>query len=197
MPELKIQFSRAAPVAFFDRWILDRAKLICRLSHSPFSHGDIVLSGDHLLGASDNIDAPIIASHPQGNARGVAIRPCNYQPFSMRRTAHIPCTREQHTKFIRFAYDQLGKPFDHSALAFKTFLSADFADRNWRDPSMWYCHELIARCFEMSGLITWKLINIKNRVTSSDLLIMISPLVSNPDTFWDLVPGTIMTRGEM
>jgi hypothetical protein len=174
---ITIQFSTASPVEWFDRWVLDRSKMICRLSHSPFSHGDLVLHDGHLLGASDNPNAPILRSHPPGNPRGVAIRPANYQKFAIRRRAVIPVTLRQKRHYEEFCRAQLGKPFDHEALRFKTFLSAELGNRDWRNPDLWYCHEMLVRGYEVVGILPWKLINVKNRVTSGDHLLIINPLI--------------------
>lgn len=191
MSEIIIQFSTAAPVAFFDRWILDRSKLICRLSHSPFSHGDIVMHDGALLGSSNSPQAPCI----RGNPGGVAIRPPEYEEFCIRRWARVPCSEGTKLAFYAYAADQLGKPFDRGALNFKTFLSADFRSRNWREDTAWYCHELIARACEVAGVFPWKLIGIKNRVTSADLLLMLNPLL-DVDAFWRPVPSLSLSKWE-
>jgi hypothetical protein len=182
MSYLTIEFSTAAPVAWFDRWILDRSKAICRLAHSPFSHGSYVMDDGNLLAASDSPEAPFI----KGNPRGVAIRPPDYEPQAIRRRARISTFTERKQVYEEYLLSQLGKPFDHDAVKIRTFLSADFNDRNWRDDAKWYCHELLVRGYEVANIMWWKLINIKNRVTAADHLLIINPLI-NTDLFWEEV----------
>jgi hypothetical protein len=179
MAELVVEFSTAAPAAWIDRWIVDRSKMICRLAHSPFSHGDYVLDDGNLLGASDNPGAP----HVSGNPRGVAIRPPDYQAFALRRRAVIKTTDDHKRRYESFLRTQLGKPFDGEAVSLTTFLSADFTDRDWRDSARWYCHELLVHGYEVAGILGWKLINVKNRVTAADHLLIINPMI-DPDKFW-------------
>jgi hypothetical protein len=180
MAEIVIQFSRAAPIEWFDKWVFDRSKLICRLSHSPFSHGDIVLVDGTLLGSSDSPKVPVL----RGNPAGVAIRTASYHKFGVSRVARIQCTVEQRNRFYDYCMGQIGKPYDHAALKVGTFLSAEFENRDWRDEVAWFCFELIARGIEVSGVLSWRLLAIKNRITGADLLMMINPVMSNVDSFW-------------
>ena len=78
-PLIKLQFSRSTELV---------SRLIAMACRSPFSHVDIVLPDGNLLGASDSPDAPVL----EGNPKGVAIRPPNYQPFAIRRQALINCS---------------------------------------------------------------------------------------------------------
>jgi hypothetical protein len=150
---------------------IDYAMAICALTHSPFSHVDLVLDDDTLLGASDNPEAPVIKTSPPGNPRGVAVRPANYQRFAIRQDAVIVTTPEIKKAFTDFCTAQLGKPFDTSALKLQVFLSTGFADRNWRADYNWFCAELLGRAAEVSGLLGYSYPGIKNRMTASDLLI--------------------------
>lgn len=159
--------------------------MICRLSHSPFSHGDLLLDDGTLLGSSNSPDVPVI----QGNPCGVAIRPANYHKFAIKHQAVMRCSPETKARFHDFCYAQLGKPFDTGAVKFRTFLSADFSNRDWRDDSMWYCYEMLARATEVSQLIWWDLIGIKNRVTGSDYLMMINPIMDT-NLFWETANGS-------
>jgi len=198
MAELFIQFSRAAPLNWFDRWVLDRSKMICRITRAPFSHVDLELC-DHphyphgaLLGASNNPEAPVIT----GNARGVAVRPFDYQEFAIRRVARIPCSEEVKDAFINFCLDQLGKPFDSEALSMKLMFSTDWTDRDWRDDRRWFCAEMLTRAAEVSGLLTWQLACLKSRVSPSDLLLIINPLMPTIEDFWAPIPGVKLGRYE-
>src|SRR6516225_6962601 len=171
-----LQFSRCAPLTLKERWQqkawVDYSLWICRLTHSPFSHVDLVLEDGNLLGASDNPHAPVVA----GNARGVAIRPPEYQRFSVRRNVTIHTSNRRATRFHDFVMAQRGKPFDSSALKPGVFLSGDFSNRDWRTEDSWYCAELIGRAVEVAPLLDWTIPGIKNRITPADLILLLAPL---------------------
>jgi len=147
-------------------------------AHSPFSHVDLVLP-EGLLGASDQgADSPCIS----GNPCGVAIRPNNYQRFGTRRNAVID-TGPSTQPIIDIAKAQLGKPFDGDALyAF----ASDKLDRDWEEDDAWFCSELIGFAFEKSGFWRRPLMWPKNRLSPTDLLLILSmsPLFVNRDEFW-------------
>jgi hypothetical protein len=177
MPDIvKLRFSRCASPTLAERWrdktFLDYSLLICRLTHSPFSHVDLVLDDGNLLGASDNPSAPVV----HGDARGVAIRPPDYQRFAVRRDVAMPTTPERKGRFLDFCMAQVGKPFDNSALSPKVFLSPHFEYRDWRTLDKWFCAELMARATEIAPLLDWAIPGIKNRVTPADLILLLAPL---------------------
>jgi len=159
--------------------------VIRRMTHSPFSHCDIVLPDGNMLGASDSPDSIYIT----GNPRGVAVRPPNYQEFGTRRRMLLQTAKAE--AILSTAMSQLGKPFDHEAL--HDFISDDFPGvRNWRDTGKWYCAEHIVWSIESAGY--WEprqLLWPKNRVSPTDifLVFMFDPNWINRDTFWDPVPG--------
>ena len=181
MSEIVVQCSRAAPVGWLAEHfqLFDTSHWIARLSHSPFSHGDLRLDNGDLLGSSNSKNSPYIA----GNPAGVAIRPPDYQKFRLRVDARIEATAEQKAAFEQFCRDQLGKPFDSEALRFRTFLSGDFHDRDWREPSKWYCWEMIACATKHANLLRRPLVIVKNRVTSADWLLMVNHILINVDDF--------------
>jgi hypothetical protein len=123
-----------------------------------------------LLGASDNPNAPVVF----GNPRGVAVRPINYQRFSIRRDAVIETTDDVKARFEKFAFAQVGKPFDSTALKLKTFLGMSF-ERDWRADNKWYCAEMVGRDVEVSGLLSYEYPGVKNRMTAADLLVYLAP----------------------
>lgn len=194
--EIRIQFSRCAPPTLAEMWrdksFIDYSLWICRLTHSPFSHVDLVLDDGNLLGASNNPYAPVIA----GNASGVAIRPPHYQRFSIRRIATIPASDEIKKKFHDFCLAQLGKPFDSGALKVGEFLSPDFSDRDWRDDVAWYCAEMIGRATEVSCLIPWCYPGIKGRLTPADYLNWAASRIDF-DSFMKPIAGLTLDRGEI
>jgi len=176
MTTVVLQFSRCAPLTLKERWQqkawVDYSLWICRLTHSPFSHVDYVLEDGNLLGASDNPHAPVVA----GNASGVAIRPPDYQRFSVRRNVTIHTTNKRATRFYDFVMAQLGKPFDAEALKPSVFLSSQFHNRDWRTTESWFCAELIGRATEVAPLLDWTIPGIKNRITPADLILLLAPL---------------------
>jgi hypothetical protein len=177
---LTIEFSRAAPVEWFDRWVIDRSLAIARLTHSPFSHVDLVLEDGNLLGASYNPRAPIV----YGNPLGVAVRPPDYQVFAVRKRAVIETTPEKAAAFTQFCMDQVGKPFDREALKLSRFLGAKFDNRDWRDLGQWYCAECMARATEVSKLLDRAIVSLKSFITAADYLLIINQMI-DPESFWN------------
>ena len=171
-----LQFSRCAPLTYRERWQqgqwVDYSLWICRLTHSPFSHVDLVLADGTLLGASDNPQAPVIV----GNPRGVAIRPAEYQKFAVRRNVVMSTTHERAFRFHDFCISQLGKPFDTDALKPSVFLSSEFHNRDWRTDDSWFCAEMSGRAVEEAPLLDWTIPGIKNRITPADLILLLAPL---------------------
>jgi hypothetical protein len=164
---------------FFLNWA---SWVIRHMSHSPFSHVDLELEDGTLLGASDSPDAPVLA----GNPRGVAIRPNDYEQYGRRCRMII---RTNKANAIRAAArTQLGKPFDNSAL--RGFLSDAMppGERNWKDPTAWFCSELVVWAFIEGGY--WQDLRVwpKNRISPSDIfmLMLFDPNWINKNTFWGL-----------
>lgn len=173
--QIVLQFSTSTALA---------SELIRRLCHSPFSHIDIMLADGNLLGASDQGPRGRVI---QGNPRGVAVRPPDYQQFGIRRRMIINTPRAQ--AIVDAAMLEIGKPFDDSAL--KEFLS-DAIVRDWRMPSSWFCSELIAHSFDEAGYwAPMRLIIAKNRISPSDflMLFMFDPRFINRESFFDPVQG--------
>ena len=79
---------------------------------------------------------------------------------------------------IEAAKSQLGKPFDQSALW--GFLSDQAMEkkRNWRDPTQWYCSELMTWAEESGKLFPWPLVITKDRITPADNLLLINPFMT-------------------
>lgn len=165
--------------------------LIRRSCHSPFSHVDIQLEDGNLLGASDFPTAPVI----KGNPRGVAIRPPNYQRFGYRRCMILATHRADDIRAI--ACTQIGKKFDNGAL--RGFISDKFpGERDWRLDDCWFCGELVAFALEVGGFWTRPLIWPRNRVSPTDLILVLlmDERFINADRFWAPVPGLKMDEGE-
>jgi hypothetical protein len=176
---IKLQFSRSTE---------NVSKLIAWACRSPFSHVDYVMEdGNLLLGASDSPHAPYI----EGNPGGVAIRPPDYQPFAIRRIASIYVPARVETRFDELMRSQLGEPFDSHAMH-AVFKPDNTGHRDWRDASAWFCSELKAWGLEEAGAFDVPPLVSKDRVTPADLLLMVSHLVSNAETFYQPIPGLIL-----
>jgi hypothetical protein len=143
--------------------------IIRRLCHSQFSHVDIIVPGEGLMGVS-GVDPSI------GDLGGVRIRPFNAWPYLRPpKVAHLRCTDEIAQRIIANGRSQLGKPFDNDALW--DFLSDHPGDRDWRAQDKWFCSEFAIWCLETGGFFPYPLIASKNRVTPADSLIMINPFM--------------------
>jgi len=158
---------------------------IRRLSHSPFSHVDMMLPDGNMLGASNNPKSPVI----EGNARGVAIRPQGYQRFKYRRRMVIKTDRANDIRAI--VKTQIGKEFDNSGL--KDFLSDSFPGaRPWMLDTNWWCSELMTWGLDTGGFWQPKILQWpKNRCSPTDLLLLLlnDARWINRETFWKVVPG--------
>jgi hypothetical protein len=180
---IKLQFSRSTELV---------SLLIAKACRSQFSHVDAVLEDGNLLGASDSPNAPVIV----GNPSGVAIRPPDYQPFAIRRIAHVYVPARVEIRFYASLHAQLGEPFDNSAMH-AVFSGKPDNGRNWKDDGAWFCSELKAWAFEEAGALDVPPLISKDRVTPPDLLLIISHLVANAETFWDPIPGLVLGEGEV
>lgn len=177
---LVLQFSSSAS------W---QSKIIRKLCASPFSHVDVVLPDGNMLGASDSPAAPCIA----GNPHGVAIRPPEYQLFNVRRQLHIETDRAD--AVVAKIMGQLGRPFDGDGV--RQFLDDSVYTRDWRDPTAWFCSELVAWGCEGTY---WdvELLWPKGRVSPTALLFlfMFDKNVINRGEFWSHIPGITLGQGE-
>ena len=111
-----------------------------------------------LLGASDSPNTPVL----EGNPRGVAVRPPDYEEFGLWCQAIIETLAAD--AVIAAARSQLGKPFDGGALdAFLSAFDVGAVD-NWRDPDSWFCSELAAWSLEKGNYWGEPLLWPKSRV---------------------------------
>ena len=139
---------------------------IRRICHSRFSHVDFILKDGSCLGASDSPLSPYL----DGNPRGVAIRPPDYQDFGIRRRAVIPTPKAD--AIYAAAIGQLGKPFDNDAL--HQFLSGALAP-TWLLPDQWFCAELCAWAFYSKEFFAYPLVVNLGRISPPELLILLNP----------------------
>ncbi|HZT90232.1 MAG TPA: hypothetical protein VFA12_19995 [Stellaceae bacterium] len=103
--------------------------------------------------------------------RGVQIRPPDYAVFSRRLVVDIPVPWPREQWFYRYLRDQLGKPYDISAIL--GFASG----RDWRADDSWFCSELIAAALEAAGVFARPLCCQVNKIDPDDLLLALSMLV--------------------
>lgn len=148
------------------------SKIIRMLTHSRFSHVDIVLP-EGLLGASgpgkySTYDDP----------GGVVIRPLNPWPYEIKRTVTI---QTRHADAIIAAWrSQIGKPFDDAAI--HAFLSVTaLTTRNWDALDKWFCSEGIIWACREGGLFDYNLAVPMNKIDPNDCIIFLNPFLSPED----------------
>jgi uncharacterized protein YycO len=142
---IKLQFSTENSTA---------SSLIRTFDHGWCSHVDAVLPDNTLLGS--RVDG------------GVKIREPGYAHFSRTELVQLPTTQDIEDKFYSFLKEQLGKPYDSTAIEAFVF------NRDWKKDDSWFCSELQAAALEQSDFLTHKLSTITNRITPSDLLLVCS-----------------------
>ena len=125
------------------------------------SHVDAVLPSGELLGARSDVVG--------GQPPGVQIRPQSYETWSSTKTVELLAPAVMENKFLDFLHDQLGKPYD------KTAIIAFAVGRNWREQDSWFCSELIAAALEACLWFPAPLSDVTNHITPRDLLLLVSP----------------------
>jgi hypothetical protein len=196
-----IQYSTTTSTTWRQKWE-NRASLLIRaiLHGSPFSHCSFVLGDEAVLDATDSPDAPILLTTPPGNPRGVALRPHDYQEWGTRRRMVLHCPNVADA-IIATAMTQLGKPFDSSAVSFRSFIDTDTfpRDKPWNDPAAWWCSEYITWSEECGGLWDHPLIFPKQRISPIDNLMLhvTDSRFVNRRIFWSPVPGLKRGRYEI
>ena len=133
--------------------------LITWFSAGAFSHVDCVLPSGDLLGArSDQI----------GNvAPGVQIRPPNYETWKRRVVMKLTVEPAKERKFLDFLHNQIGKPYD------KTAILGFVAGRDWRAADSWFCSELQAAALEVAT-VSPLLYSPTNKITPAALALVMS-----------------------
>lgn len=165
MAELQFQFSTSTA------WT---SAIIRRLTQSQFSHIDLILPDEGLLGVS----GPDKSISDPG---GVLIRPFNCWPYLYPpKIAKVQCSDAVVRAGIEWGRTQIGKPFDNAALyAFlRDRAGLPKLGRPWRDPSKWFCSEFQARLVEVAGLFGYPLIVPKDCISPNTLLIFFNPYLT-------------------
>lgn len=119
------------------------------LTWSKYSHVEFLLDTGYLGALVD----------------GVKLRPFDYNPTCKYQMAEVTIPEEQglgvseaiKQSILKFAMDQIGKPYDWTALVGLEI------HRDWHSPDSWFCSELIAAAFDKGGFPLIR--NIDDRVT--------------------------------
>ena len=135
--------------------------LIAWFSSGHLSHVDANLGNGQFLGAYERKVCGIPA--------GVQLRPVQYDTFPRRVTFSIPVVLNQRTAWLQFLHDQIGKPYDWTAIA--GFVTG----RNWRERDSWICSELQAAALEAAGIVP-PLYLAANKITPVALALAVSAL---------------------
>lgn len=108
-----------------------------------YSHIDVLTPQGCLRGArSDWI---------MGIPPGYRDRPLNYEKVEAHVRYTLSVSDQQYKDYWNFSNAQLGKPYDSRGLV-RAFVFGWPRDRDWRDPSAWWCSEQVARNGEVAGL---------------------------------------------
>jgi hypothetical protein len=126
------------------------SRVISWFSAGHLSHVDAVMPDGMLLGARSDVI--------QGIPTGVQVRPSRYEPVALEVVMDIPATAFQEAAFYGFLREQLGKPYDRSAIWAFAF------NRDWHDTNAWICSELQAAALESAGILP-KLFEEVNKIT--------------------------------
>jgi hypothetical protein len=148
-----------------------------------FSHLDTVITDKHswrfgcgagcLIGArSDRI---------RDIDPGVQIRPPFYDDrtgspigsgWKRRTVVQIEGPAHKVRAYYDFIYDQRGKPYDSRAIL--DFITGSLRTRDWRDPSAWFCDELVCSGLEVSKFVQRLHLIPSNRVNPGGSFLLIS-----------------------
>lgn len=134
-------------------------------SHGLYSHVDSILPDGRLLGARYGKDGAA--------APGVQMRNPDYEVFNRKLAIELPTTDEIEVAYYGFLHEQIGKPYDMTAIL--GFVSG----RDWMEGDSWYCSELVAAGLVESGGLH-AMSAPANKITPSELLLVCSALIEIP-----------------
>ena len=140
-------------------------RIIPWFTQSDVGHVDAVLPDGSLLGAQHEDGLG-------GQPAGVRIRPASYIAENKGRNVirvTVDASRKQRAAFYDFLEEQIGKPYDVTAI------EAFAVGRDWHDPGAWYCSELAAAATEAAELVK-PLAAPVNRITPGGLLLVWSAI---------------------
>ena len=142
------------------------SQTIAWFSAGHFSHVDYVMPGGYLLGArSDRI------GH---RPAGVQLRPPAYEKWKERVVMSLEVKPSQAKALTDFLNEQLGKPYD------KTAIWGFAAGRDWREDDSWFCSELQTAALE-AAKITPTLYAPVAKITPAGLAIVLSAIGASVD----------------
>lgn len=118
-------------------------------------------------------DGTLLGAHTDG---GVQARPLGYDAGmrTQELLVELPATDSQERIFGVFLTSQLGRPYDHTAIAGLVL------GRNWRERDSWFCSELQAAALEQCGWFEGELAEEVNHITPRDLLLILTARVAIP-----------------
>lgn len=125
-------------------------------THVEASMPDSTLLGAHLDGG--------VQARPMGYDKGTRTRELMIGLTPFEDTNHPPGMEDRFHDFLR---SQIGKPYDTLGI-----LGAAL-DRDWRNPSSWFCSELIAAALETCGYLN-PLTAMNSHISPRDLLLILS-----------------------
>lgn len=139
------------------------SELIEWFDRGVYSHVDSVLPDGSLLGArSDEVE---------GIPSGVQIRPATYvSKYQSIKRVFLHCPDEVAAEYYAFLHEQLGKPYDETAIV------AFVMGRNWEEDDSWFCSELSTKGLMVCKYIPYQLIVGANKIPPDTELAILSAL---------------------
>ena len=112
-------------------------------------------------------DGTLLGAHVKD---GVQSRSSTYdaKQFTRQLFVELPADDAMTETFHKFLKEQIGKPYD------KTAIAAFVARRNWQEGDSWFCSELQAAALVHCGWFSSPLATEFNHITPRDLLLIIS-----------------------
>jgi hypothetical protein len=130
-------------------------------ANTGFSHVDVLLPDGRLLGSRSEQIGLI--------PPGVQIRPPNYARWRYTKVLSLATGPVRQAAFHGFLRQQLGKPYD------KTAIVGFIVNRNWREDDSWYCSELITAALEAASIVP-SLVSTPAKISPNALSLIASAL---------------------
>ena len=129
-------------------------------TQSTVGHVDTVVK-EGLLGAQAMDNLGCVGS-------GVQIRAFDYGGMKNRIRVTLNVSQPIADTYERFVRDQLGKPYDLTAIG------GFVTDREWKESDSWFCSELVAAGLDYAHAFPFRLIAPANKITPGELLLVCS-----------------------
>lgn len=144
--------------------------LIRTVCNSEFSHVDIMLPGEGLLGASGKDDS-------LKDPGGIRLRPFNPWPYhAPPKVARILASETTVRAIVEAGRSQLGKPFDNDGV--HRFLGRGKGCPDWDAVGQWWCSEWFVWSCRQGNLYPYTLVVTKDHVSPQDSLIINNPFMA-------------------